>query len=226
MTSLYEKYRPSSWAEVIGQDKVVGRLRALESRRGLAGRAYWLSGGSGTGKTTIARLIAASVADEFFVEEIDATALTVAGLTELERSSALKGWSENKPGRAYLVNEAHGLRRDGIRQLLVVLERIPAHVVWAFTTTSEGQERLFDDVADASPLLSRCINLPLAKKGLADAFAVRLMEIGVREGLGLRKPAWYKRVLMESRNNFRTGLQVLEAEGPAEPADESETEAA
>jgi DNA polymerase III gamma/tau subunit len=59
MPGLADKYRPSSWSEVVGQDKTVSRLQALAKRGGLAGRAYWLSGQSGTGKTTIARLIAA-----------------------------------------------------------------------------------------------------------------------------------------------------------------------
>ena len=68
---LTERYRPQTWADVAGQDKVVSRIRAL-AKRGLAGRAYWLSGQSGTGKTTIARLIAAEVASEWDTEEVDA----------------------------------------------------------------------------------------------------------------------------------------------------------
>ena len=99
---LADKYRPNRWSDVVGQDKIVARLRALAARGGLAGRAYWLSGQSGTGKTTIARLIAAEVADEFFVTELDAGALTVADLRDLEREMAAYGWGE-KNGRAYLV---------------------------------------------------------------------------------------------------------------------------
>ena len=78
MPGLADKYRPASWDEVVGQDKIVARLRALAARGSLAGRAFWLSGQSGTGKTTIARLIAAEVADPFLIEELDAAALTVA----------------------------------------------------------------------------------------------------------------------------------------------------
>ena len=55
---LAEKYRPQSWADVVGQQKVIDRLLALAARSGLAGRAYWLSGQSGTGKTTIASRLA------------------------------------------------------------------------------------------------------------------------------------------------------------------------
>ena len=48
---LTEQYRPRTWGDVVGQDKIVQRVRAL-SKRGLAGRAYWLSGQSGTGKSS------------------------------------------------------------------------------------------------------------------------------------------------------------------------------
>jgi DNA polymerase III subunit gamma/tau len=65
---LTERYRPASWSEVVGQEKVVQRLQAL-AKRGLGGRAYWLSGQSGTGKTTLARLIAAELASPWNVEE-------------------------------------------------------------------------------------------------------------------------------------------------------------
>src|SRR5260370_11280910 len=105
---LTEQYRPQMWADVVGQDKVVQRVQAL-AKRGLTGRAYWLSGQSGTGKTTIARLIAAEVADEFCIQEVDAAGLTVNQLKDLEREMQGAGWG--KGGRAYLVNEAHALRR-------------------------------------------------------------------------------------------------------------------
>ncbi len=84
---LHEQHRPSCWSEVIGQDKVVKRIDALR-KRGLTGRACWLSGQSGTGKTTIARLIAQEVASEWCIEEVDATDLSAAriGVPTAERS--------------------------------------------------------------------------------------------------------------------------------------------
>ena len=68
---LHEQYRPRCLDEVVGQDRAIARIQRLAAR-GLAGRAYWLSGQSGTGKTTLARLIAAEIADETAIEEVDA----------------------------------------------------------------------------------------------------------------------------------------------------------
>src|SRR4051794_2049193 len=108
MAPLAEQYRPRTWADVAGQDKIVNRIQAL-AKRGLAGRAYWISGQSGTGKTTIARLIAQEVADADLIQEVDAAGLTVAELVALEREMSVFGWG--KGGRAYIVNEAHALRK-------------------------------------------------------------------------------------------------------------------
>lgn len=139
---LYEQYRPTTWADVVGQEKAVAKLDRLR-KRGFGGRALFITGASGTGKTTIARLIAAELADEWSTDEVDAESMTPARLSEIERESACH--TIGKGGRAYIVNEAHGLRAAAVRQLLVILERVPAHVVWIFTTTTDGAAKLAND---------------------------------------------------------------------------------
>jgi DNA polymerase III gamma/tau subunit len=210
MPGLADKYRPTTWSEVVGQEKAVSRLRALAARSGLAGRAYFLTGQSGTGKSTIARLIAAEVADPFLIEELDAAALTVAQLQALEAEMQLTGWGE-KSGRAYLINEAHALRKPVIRQLLVLLERIPAHVVIVFTTTCEGQEALFEDYDDASPLLSRCLRLDLARRDLSRPFAERAKRIAEAEGIDGLPIERYVKLAQLHRNNLRAMLSAIDA---------------
>ena len=114
-------------------------------------------------------------------------------------------------GRAYIINEAHGLSKAAIRQFLVVLERLPRHVMVIFTTTRQGQDSLFEDSEDAGPLLSRCIKLELARRNLADAFAARAREIATREGLDGKPEKAYLELARRCRNNFREMLQEVEA---------------
>lgn len=208
MTTLYEQYRPTDFGAVLGQKRAVDKLKRL-CTAGIGGRALWISGASGIGKTTLARIVAGTIADDFFVQEYDsADALSTAELDSLERTMSLYGGGRG--GRAFIINEAHGLRKATTRRLLGILERIPSHVVFVFTTTKQGQEALFDDNIDASPLLSRCSVVALTNQGLATVFAEHCRAIATEHNLNGKPLQTYVRLAQTLKNNCRAMLQSIE----------------
>lgn len=209
MKTLFEKYRPSTFDEVIGQDKAIMKIRLL-LERGWGGRAWWLSGASGTGKTTIARIIAQQGADPFYITEYDsADAMTAAEVDRLEQD--MHYLAPGKGGRAFIVNEAHGLRKAAIRRLLGLLERIPAHVCIIFTTTKQGESKLFDDQIDANPLLSRCAKIELTNQGLAKPFAEHCRRIATKENLNGKPLETYVKLAQKCKNNCREMFMAIES---------------
>jgi replication-associated recombination protein RarA len=213
MKALFEKYRPAAWKAVIGQPRALQQIVAL-GERGLGGRAYWITGKTGRGKTSIARLLAAELAERDYILEVDAAEVTGDFLRDAKRMMTLYGLGA-KSGRAWIVNEAHGLRGEIIRRLLTIFEPIPQHVLWIFTTTNRGHTKLFADQDDAGPLLSRCVSIPLQDEVEQD-FAQHLAGIAKAEGLAgkMPAPALLSKCLEITRRcegNLRAMIQAIDA---------------
>ena len=169
--------------------------------------AKGLNAGPGAASGKVA-FTAEDAADRWSTVEIDASELTPARLRRIEDTMQL--YAFGKGGRAYIINEAHGLRRDTIRQLLVLLERLPSHVCVIFTTTTDGQLKMFEDHIDAHPLLSRCVTVALTSQGLSRPFAARCREIARIEGLDGQPIGKYQRLAQDCKANFRAMLQAVE----------------
>ncbi len=212
MCRLADDYHPRQWSDVIGQDKALAVLERLR-KRGLSGRAYFLAGPKGTGKNSIADLLAREVSEPSMVTHWNAKELTSENIEELR--DAKRRRPVIGPGYCYIVDEVHVLRNEVVTQLLNVCERMPAWLTVIFTTTAEAKASLFDEKIDASPFLERCEELPMAQRDLCDVFARHLVAVGRREGLLNGRPDEYylersKRILKENRNSLRAGYRALE----------------
>ena len=207
-STLFEKYRPNSFDEVLGQEKAIQKVKLLLDR-GWGGRAWWISGASGTGKTTIAKIIAQQGADSLYITEYDsADSMTVSELDRIEQDMSY--YASGKGGRAYIINEAHGLRKPIIRRLLGLLERLPKHICFIFTTTKTGETSLFEDQIDAQPLLSRCAKIELTNQGLAKVFAEHCHKIADQENLNGKPIESYIKLAQNCKNNCRQMLMAIE----------------
>ena len=131
---FYRKYRPKGFEEVVGQESSLRVLKNAVAKNRIA-HAYLFSGPRGTGKTTVARILAkeAGSAEEDIIE-IDA-----ASSRGIDEARALREAARVVPFRSkyktYIIDEVHMLTKESFNALLKTLEEPPEHAIFILATT-------------------------------------------------------------------------------------------
>lgn len=132
--SLYRKYRPKDFSEVVGQDHVVSVLEGA-LKKGAVGHAYLFVGTRGTGKTSVARIFSRELgcAPEDIYELDAASNNGVDDIRELTEGVHTLPFSSKY--KVYILDEVHMLSKAASNAFLKTLEEPPAHVIFILATT-------------------------------------------------------------------------------------------
>lgn len=141
MKALYRRYRPKALSEVVGQEQITSVL-TNSLKNGKIAHAYLFIGPRGTGKTSVARILAHEInkfdyelEDDYLdIIEIDAASNTgVDNIRDL-RERAIIAPTKGKY-KVYIIDEVHMLSKSAFNALLKTLEEPPEHVVFIMATT-------------------------------------------------------------------------------------------
>lgn len=198
-TSLYRKYRPQTFDDVLGQEEVVAFLRgAIESEN--VGHAYLFAGSRGTGKTSLARIFARALGvDEQDMHEIDAASNnSVDDIRELREEVAVMPFASAK--KIYILDEAHMLSTQAWNAFLKTLEEPPAHALFVLATTELHKV--------PETILSRCQMVRFARPS-ASVLKEMVARVAKSEGYTLA-PASAELIALFADGSFRDAHGVLQ----------------
>ena len=219
--TLYLKWRPSTFNEVVGQNAVVHTIQnAIAADKTV--HAYLFSGPRGTGKTTVARILAKAlncVNDDLTIRPCDACEIckTVSSgrfldLIEIDAASNnsvedvrdLRDKINYSPGhgsyKVYIIDEVHMLSGAAFNALLKTLEEPPPHVVFVLATTELHKV--------PATVMSRCQSHTFRRISTNDVVG-RLSEISEKENIEVEDDALHE-IAKHSTGSLRDAVSLLD----------------
>ena len=222
---LARKYRPSTFADLIGQESMVRTLtNALMSGR--LAHAFLLTGVRGVGKTTTARIIARAlncigadgaggptpdpcgvcehcqaIADDRHVDVLEMDAASRTGVDDIrELIDGVRYRPTSARYKIYIVDEVHMLSRNAFNALLKTLEEPPEHVKFVFATTEVRKLPV--------TVVSRCQRFDL-RRIESETLAGHFAAIADREGFAIDNDALHL-ITRAADGSVRDGLSLLD----------------
>jgi len=220
MLSLYRRHRPRTFEEMVGQEHIVRTLRnAIEL--GKVHHAYLFVGSRGTGKTSMAKLLACALNSEggprvdfspddpacraimtgnsLDVVEMDAASNnSVDDIRELRENVALAPMGGGS--RVYILDEAHMLSTSAWNAFLKTLEEPPSHVVFVLATTEAHKV--------PATIVDRCHRFDFHRPSLEQIAGV-LERVATAEGIEVPRAATAM-IARAATGSFRDALGTLE----------------
>ncbi len=222
---LARKYRPQTFAELIGQDAMVTTLgNAIE--RGRIAHAFLLTGVRGVGKTSTARLVAKAlncigrdgqggptidpcgvcepcraIAEGRHIDVIEMDAASHTGVDDVrEIIEAVRYAAVSARYKIYIIDEVHMLSKNAFNALLKTLEEPPAHVKFLFATTEVNKVPV--------TVLSRCQRFDL-RRIPAEKLAAHFSYVAGAEGVDVEEEA-LQAIARAAEGSARDGLSILD----------------
>lgn len=175
--SLYRKYRPGTFDEVLGQEHIIKVLEG-SIKLGKVAHSYIFFGSRGTGKTSVARIMAKELevsAEDTF--EIDAASNR--GIDDIrELREGVRTLPFNSKYKIYIIDEAHMLTKEAWNALLKTLEEPPSHVIFILATTE------IEKVPET--IVSRCQVFTFKKPSIA-VLKEMVSTVAKKEGFKIEK---------------------------------------
>ncbi len=196
---LYRKYRPQNFKDVVGQEAIVSALKQEIADKATA-HAYLFCGARGTGKTSVARIMARELGcSPKDLYEIDAASNTsVDDVRELR--DGVRSLPFESDVKVYIIDEVHMLSKSAFNALLKTLEEPPAHVIFILATTELHKV--------PETVISRC-ELHSFKQPTVETLAEVVTKVSKKEGYKIDKSG-ARLVASLGAGSFRDTLGVLQ----------------